>query len=148
MAVLGNDSKIYTDLVNVLCCKHTRLDFNIYTRENDDIALNMTGSPINMGMSKPTIDLNINIYVDHHAVVDSPDDILQKVEERVGAMVHEIQGLFIQRLVQPFREQFIYKISYKIRLPGYVQFEEDLHQYALTQLDKEFREVLEEKISE
>lgn len=97
-------------------------------------------------MTADTIELSLTFFIDQK-LAPSSKNALGIIDDRLALMLQQVEGKFVQRIVQPFERKNTHKVSYTIRLPDFDNFTEKLHQYALTQVDKEYAEVLEAELS-
>jgi len=143
----GSNDQLTRDIVNVMGLgNNIQVYYTINARNNVDTMFSIGRGSVHQYMGAPDVDLDLDIYVNQMSLLKK-EDIFQKLEERISAMLHHVQGVFLQRQISPFRGEPIYRIQYKIKLMDYDSFSTKLHEYAMTQLDLEFREVLEETLT-
>ena len=140
----SNTPNILNDLHAAIGLKYIKLNFNIEVRESIDWAMVISGSPVGIHNDPPRVDLRLEVYLDQMA---PEKHNIAEIEKRIAAVLEAVDGRWMQRQISPFRGEKIIKIDYQIMLADYNNFIEKLHQYALTQVDIEFREVLEETIA-
>ncbi len=98
-------------------------------------------------IASPQYTLEIVIYYDQKALGQNLD-LFSITEEKVGHLIYEIGGNFVQRRVEPFREQFVCRTFHEIRIVDIVEFYTKLETYAKKVSDAEFAKALEVKLSE
>lgn len=146
--VNSNDPDILSDLNSIINLKYATVSFTV-TRRECTAAFWGTGysSPV---MAMPTyedVDLRLSVMISQKSILVK-EDVFQHLESRIGGMCHHVGGMFLGRSVQPFDGKDVYLVEYSIKLTDYDNFTTKLHQMALTQLDREFIEVLEQEIAE
>ena len=141
----SNTPHILNDLHTAIGLKYVRLNFNICIRNDVDWLTSLSGPQIAVQNSSPRVDLHLEVYLDQMA---PEKHNICELEERISLILRQVDGRWMQRQISPFRGEKVYKIDYQILLHDYENFVEKLHQYALTQLDREFTEVLEAKLTE
>jgi hypothetical protein len=94
----------------------------------------------------PDIDLHLVFYIDQMAQI-AKEDIFSELENNIASFCEHVQGQFVERMVEPFRESYATSVSYRLKIYDYERFEIKLRSFAQAKLDKEFIEALEKELS-
>lgn len=145
---VSNSPDIGTDLNIVLGCKFSTVSgFNISVRENHQVSQGLSGQMLGYhNTNSPDVDIDLKFYIDQSAIY-SKEDIFSNLESRIGELLHEVEGVFIQRSVHPFRDNDVMTISYTLKLKNYDTFISKLNYLARSKSDREFTKVLEETLT-
>lgn len=141
-----NEPNILNDLHTVIGLKDVRISYSISVHQDIHQDMGWNGPSIHSYMGHPDTDLHLELIVNQMSMTDKKD-LFQKIEERLFLMAQNSEAIFVQRQVSPFREEPVYKIDYKFKLKDHDSFITKLHEYALTQMDIEFREALEDELT-
>lgn len=150
MALQVNDPLINKYLITIVGSDKVRIanqisitqqfdEFDVYSSINAGHYVTVTRPPL--------VEMTVQML---YAISPNPLDRefdFHKLEQRLSTAVNVMDGRVMRRSTT--RQGFDGMLAeYTVQLPSYEESIEKLHQYALTQVDREFTEVLETKLSE
>lgn len=147
LQVNSNEPNVNRDLIQALGKDYVAIDFRVHQEFNHDPVWTMNGQVIRTYNGPADVTLHLVIYIDQRAQVNR--DELYDLEQQVSTTINAVDGRFIQRTIEPFRDKDnTIRLTYTVKLTSYEDFTQKLHKYALTQLDREFTKLLEAKLTE
>lgn len=147
MGSVRRESNISADLNAVLGTPETLLQYDITIRSNHDWIQSISGPAHPVYTAPPDITLELTYYIDQNVQVKHPN-IHATIEKNIAGFLQRVNGMFTQRVMEPFRDAYSTKIYYQIKLPDLEVFNKELERAARLRLDAEFTAALEAKLSE
>ena len=148
MAQQVNNPTINKDLRTILGSDEIRFSTTLSVRSHSDLQYTMGGGQIATHTGPPTVELTVELYLNQASNILDREFDFHKVEARLTTAVNVMDGRFMQRVIEPFRDDNPLKVLYVFRLKDVETSLYNLHQYALTQVDQEFTAALESKLLE
>lgn len=143
---VNNFQEIQTVLDTVLGFDDVKIAFDISISNHQEDISSRYGSAY-MHVGGPSVELYLKYYINQMSV-DSPSIIFTKIEHKLTELLYHVDGVFSQRVVEPFRANEVTTIYYTVKLQDFENFVSKLDTFARLKYDREFTEALEAKLSE
>lgn len=137
LVVQGNNPS--DEIIQLLELENTKLVYtlNVYS----DMDMHHMGMP-----QRHVSKLSLTYYINQHP--NTPIQIFKRLEEHLTEFLQRVDGVFTQRVMEPFRGEYVVTVRYEIQLEDYNTFLDKVSILAKEKVDRDFTKALEAKLSE
>lgn len=140
---LGNNPT--DELVQLLQLEDTKLHYAIdVTYDHDD--MHYMGGGFAGSQGRQQMRLTLTYYINQHP--STPLQIFQSLETLIAEFLKDVNGVFTQRTMEPFRGEYVMTVMYSALIADYDNFIATLPELARKKADRDFTQALEIKLSE